>query len=158
MSQGDYLEMAEKAKAGKGAAERQVTETLEKERQEIQAKLAQIPTYDFVGMEVGTKAFGRGKIISQEVEYLTVLVREQEKKFALPGCLIQGFLIPDDQSIVENYKRRQELLKELKALEKMAPPRKRPATETASIMKKTVICLWEQRITSLHIVSARIFL
>lgn len=108
LSQGDYLEMAEKAKAEKEEAE----------RQEIQAKLDQIPAYDFVGMEVGTKAFGKGKIISQEGEYLTVLVREQEKKFALPGCFVQGFLIPDDKEIVENLRMGQDLKKRLIDLEK----------------------------------------
>ena len=118
LSQGDYLEMAEKAKAEKEEAERQAAETLEKERQEIQAKLDQIPAYDFVGMEVGTKAFGKGKIISQEGEYLTVLVREQEKKFALPGCFVQGFLIPDDKEIVENLRMGQDLKKRLIDLEK----------------------------------------
>ena len=118
LSQGDYLEMAEKAKAEKEEAERQAAETLEKERQEIQAKLDQIPAYDFVGMEVGTKAFGKGKIISQEGEYLTVLVREQEKKFALPGCFVQGFLIPDDKEIVENLRMGQDLKKRLIGLKK----------------------------------------
>ena len=118
LSQGDYLEMVEKAKAEKEEADRQAAETLEKERQEIQAKLDQIPTYDFVGMEVGTKAFGKGKIISQEGEYLTVLVREQEKKFSLPGCFIQGFLIPDDKEIVENLRMGQDLKKRLIDLEK----------------------------------------
>ena len=69
-------------------------------------------------MEVGTKAFGKGKIISQEGEYLTVLVREQEKKFALPGCFVQGFLIPDDKEIVENLRMGQDLKKRLIDLEK----------------------------------------
>lgn len=118
LSRGDYLETAEKAKAEKEEAERQAAEAHEKERQKILSQLDQLPAYDLVGMEVGTKAFGRGKIISQEGEYLTVLVREQEKKFALPGCFIQGFLIPDDKRIVENFRTQQTLRKRLAELDK----------------------------------------
>ena len=123
LSQGDYLEMAEKAKAEKEEAERREAEALEKERREIQARLDRLPAYDFTGMEVGTKAFGRGKIIRQDGEYLTVLVKEQEKKFSLPGCFVQGFLIPDDHEIVENLRTQQDLRKKLAELDKIKPGR-----------------------------------
>ena len=46
------------------------------------------------------------------------MVREQEKKFALPGCFVQGFLIPDDKEIVENLRMGQDLKKRLIDLEK----------------------------------------
>lgn len=118
LSQGDFLEMAETIKTEKEKAEKAESEAFEKARQEILDQLAQLSTYDFIGMEVGTKVFGRGKIIGQDGDYLLVEVRGQQKKFVLPGCFTQAFLIPDDQGIVETYKRRQTLLEQLKTLEK----------------------------------------
>ena len=118
LSQGDFLETAEKMRAEKEEAARKEAEALEKERQEILTQLGQLPSYDFVGMEVKTKVFGKGKIISREGDYLTVLARGQERKFVLPGCFVQGFLIPEDAAIVENLKKEQELKKKLAETDK----------------------------------------
>lgn len=84
---------------------------------EIKAEMAALPEYEFVGMEFGTRAFGRVKIIRREGDYLFFAARGAEKKFALPGCVVNGFLIPDDASVVENYKKRLELAEELKKIQ-----------------------------------------
>ena len=84
---------------------------------EIKAEMAALPDYDFVGMEFGTRAFGRVKITRREGDYLFFEAKGAEKKFALPGCVVNGFLIPDDASLVENYKKRLELAEELKKIQ-----------------------------------------
>lgn len=117
LSRGSYLVTVKKVKSGKKEAERKAAEALEKERGEILAGLDRIPEHDLIGMEVGTKAFGRGRIVRREGNYLTVSVGDREKKFVLPGCFIQGFLIPDDPDIVENCRRRQHLSERLKTIE-----------------------------------------
>lgn len=116
----DYLEKVERLRAEKAAAEQQKKEEVEAGRKAIQEQLDALPEYDFTGMVFSTRAFGKVTIKRQEGNYLVFDARGAEKRFALPGCIVQGFLIPDDQSVVENYKRRQELLEQLKALEKRA--------------------------------------
>lgn len=81
-----------------------------------------MPDYDFTGMEMGTKSFGRVKILSHEGDKLKFEARGAIKIFMLPTCIVQGFLIPDDPAVLENYKRRQELQEKLKALEKERLP------------------------------------
>lgn len=116
----DYLEKVEKLRAEKAEAEQQEKESVEEERKVLQEQLNALPEYDFTGMAFSTRAFGKVMIKRQEGNYLIFDARGSEKKFALPGCIVQGLLIPDDQNVVENYKRRQELLEQLKALEKRA--------------------------------------
>ena len=116
----DYQEKVERLRAEKAAAEQQEKEEVEAGRKAIQEQLDALPEYDFTGMAFSTRTFGEVTIKRQEGKYLVFDVRGMEKRFALPGCIVQGFLIPDDQSVVENYKRRQELLEQLKALEKRA--------------------------------------
>ncbi len=118
LCRGDLLEKEKKRRAEREEQARKAAEETERERQELLARLARIPEYDFEGMEVGTRAFGRGQIIRREGDYLIVSVRGQEKRFALPGCIVQGFLIPDDKSIAENLALRQTILSRLAEIEK----------------------------------------
>ena len=116
----DYLEKVERLRAEKAAAEQREKESVEAERRALQEQLDALPENDFTGMEFSTRAFGKVTIKRQEGEYLFFDARGTEKQFALPGCIVQGFLIPEDQSIVNNYKRHQNLLEQLKTLEKRA--------------------------------------
>lgn len=116
LQQGDFLETAERMNKEKEDLKRREKEQAEEERRQLAARLEVLPAYDFVGMEVNTRAFGRGRILQQEGNYLTVLVRGQEKKFALPDCFIQGYLIPDDPSVTETLKEEKELRMRLKQL------------------------------------------
>ena len=116
----DYLEKVERIRAEKAAAEQEAQESLEAEIKAVEAELAVLTDYDFTGMELSTRAFGRVTIKRQEGEYLFFDARGTEKAFSLPGCIVQGFLIPDDAQVVEDYKRRESLQNKLKELKKKA--------------------------------------
>ena len=88
-----------------------------------QAELNALPTCDFTGMEMRTKAFGRVKILRQEENRLKFEVNGVEKTFALPACIAQGFLIPDDPAVIAAFQRRQELEEKLKSLQKNGLPK-----------------------------------
>lgn len=116
----DYLEKIERIRAEKATAEQEAQESLETEIKAVEDELAALPDYDFTGMELSTRAFGRVTIKRQEGEYLFFDARGTEKTFALPGCIVQGFLIPDDAQVVEDYKRRESLQDKLRELKKKA--------------------------------------
>lgn len=116
----DYLDKAAQMKAEREAAERNERAALQAAMDELKTELDALPVYDFTGMDMETKAFGRVTILSHEGNRLRFRVGEAEKAFALPGCILQGFLIPDDQSVIEAFKRRKELEDQLKLLEKSA--------------------------------------
>ena len=113
-----YHEKAAQMRAEKEQEERDEKVARQAKINEVEAELAFLPTYEFAGKEMGTKGFGRVTILRQEGNYLIFNAKGMEKKFALPGCVIQGFLIPDDPKIVEVFKRRETLLKKLEQLRK----------------------------------------
>ena len=88
------------------------------------AELEALPTYDFTGMEMDTRSFGRVKILQQEGNRLRFAVNGTVKTFSLPGCIVNGFLIPEDAGIVDTFRRRQALEERLKSLEKNGLPKK----------------------------------
>lgn len=119
----EYVEKARQMQAEKEEAKRSEEAKLQAAMDEVKAELESLPAYDFTGMEMGTKAFGRVKILEQEADRLKFEARDAVKMFSLPGCIVQGFLIPDDPGIVETFKRRQELQEKLKLLEKGGLPK-----------------------------------
>ncbi len=119
----EYVEKARQMQAEKETAQRRAEEDLQAAMEEVRQELAALPEIDFTGMEMNTRAFGRVKILSQEGDHLKFEARGTVKTFALPGCIVQGFLIPDDKSILETFKRRQELAEQLKLLEKNGLPK-----------------------------------
>ena len=114
----DYLEKIRKLREEKEAAEREAEETLSSEIQSVRERLDALPHDDFTGRTVATKAFGSVTIDRQEGDYLFFEVNGIEKKFQLPGCVLQGFLIPEDPAVIERCRRLQALRDELRALEK----------------------------------------
>ena len=100
-----------------------VAEALEAEIMLAETELAALPVYDFAGEKMDTKAFGRVTILRQEGNYLTFEAGGRERTLALPGCVAQGFLIPDDPWIVENCKKCQELEMQLAELRKLRDQR-----------------------------------
>ncbi len=114
----DYLQKVQQMRAEKARAAEEAQEKAAAEMKKIQDELATLPEYDFNGLEMGTKAFGRVVIKRHEGEYLTFDTPAGEKTFALPNCILQGFLIPDDPDVQKVLKRRQELKKELMDLQK----------------------------------------
>jgi len=73
----------------------------------VHAKLNALPTCDFTDMEMRTKAFRRVKILRQEENQLKFEVNGIKKTFALPACIAQGFLIPDEPAVITAFQRRQ---------------------------------------------------
>ena len=114
----EYLEKARHMKAEKEEAKRKEEAALKEELESIQSELDSLPAYDFTGMEMRTRSFGRVKIISQEGNFLKFKAKGEDREFALPGCITRGFLIPEDNEIIESFRRRQELEDRLKLLEK----------------------------------------
>ena len=88
-----------------------------------QAELESLPAYDFTGMEMNTRSFGRVKILQQEGNRLRFEVNGAIKTFSLPGCIVNGFLIPEDAAIVDVFQHRQALEARLKSLEKDGLPK-----------------------------------
>lgn len=115
-----YQEKVCRMQEEKEEKERSEWQVFRDEWNAVKSEMDSLPVYDFTGMEMGTKAFGRVKIISHEGEYLKFEANGVMKTFALPLCIVQGFLIPDDPKIVEVFKRRQELAGQLKMLEARA--------------------------------------
>ena len=101
-----------------GAGENHLGEILMKLRAELEA----LPAYDFTGMEMDTRAFGRVKILCQEGNRLKFEANGGVKAFSLPGCIVNGFLIPSDAGVVESFLRRQAREERLRSLEKNGLP------------------------------------
>lgn len=60
------------------------------EEVEVRESLTKVPSVN--GRKVQHKAFGTGKITSQDGRYLTVQFDSISKKFALPGVVVNGYL------------------------------------------------------------------
>ena len=127
----EYVEKARQMKAEREEAKCIQEAALQEAISGVKAEIDALPTYDFTGMEMETKAFGRVKILGQEGERLQFEVRGAVKMFSLPGCIVQEFLIPDDPDIIKTYQRRQELQEKLKSLEKNGLP-KEEASDSGS--------------------------
>ena len=103
------------------ARERQAA-ALQAAKDGVRAELEALPVYDFTGMEMDTRAFGRVKILCQEGNRLKFEANGGVKAFSLPGCIVNGFLIPSDAGVVESFRRRQALEERLRSLEKNGLP------------------------------------
>jgi len=109
----DFRERAEMMQTEREEIKRREEEARQAEIEGLRSQIAAIPECDFVGMEFGTRAFGRVKITRREGDYLFFEARGTEKKFVLPGCIVQGFLVPDDKAVVENFIMKQKLMDRL---------------------------------------------
>lgn len=113
----DYLEKAEEMRVSRAKIEQERKAETAARLEQIRTELAALPQYSFEGMEMSAKAFGRVVIKRQEGEYLVFDTPAGEKIFALPNCILQGFLIPDDKRIIETLERRTDLLQQQKELQ-----------------------------------------
>ena len=112
----EYKEAMVRQRAEQKEAERLRQAARLQEREKIMAELKALPDVDFTGMEMNTKAFGRVRILQQDGNYLLFDVNGVTKKFVLPGCILQGFLVPDDPEITRLLRKKLELTEKLKAL------------------------------------------
>ncbi len=111
-----YVEAAERMKAEREAVAQKREEELKGRREALERQLAALPQVDLTGMTVGTKAFGQVTVQRQEGGYLFFEARGAVRKFALPGCVLQGFVIPNDPAVAEALRRREALEQELAQL------------------------------------------
>lgn len=116
-----YTDRVRQLRDEREALRRTEAAALQAEIDSARAALDALPTYDFTGMEMATKAFGRVTIRSQEGNRLQFEANGAVRSFALPGCIADGFLIPEDAHIIDVFRRRQQLEAQLKALEKGLP-------------------------------------
>ena len=118
-----YTERVQRLRDERDSEKQSEAAALQTAIESVQAELNALPTCDFTGMEMRTKAFGRVKILRQEENRLKFEVNGVEKTFALPACIAQGFLIPDDPAVIAAFQRRQELEEKLKSLQKNGLPK-----------------------------------
>ena len=79
-------------------------------------RAAKIPKLQ--GKKVTHQAFGKGEITVQDGRYLTVEFPSVTKKFALPGCIVNGFLdISGGQKIVEAVNRMEDVAQKYRDVE-----------------------------------------
>jgi len=112
-----YLKKALEMREAREKAEEAGKAEAEARLEQIREELASLPLYSFQGMEMSTKAFGRVTIKRHEGDYLVFDTPAGEKTFALPNCILHGFLIPDDRAIIETLKRRAALLQQQKEIQ-----------------------------------------
>lgn len=70
-------------------------EKTEEQLEEVQEQVKEIQIPSMLRMTVSHKAFGEGKVTEHEGRYLTVEFKEQTRKFALPGAVVNGYLTFD---------------------------------------------------------------
>lgn len=70
-----------------------------------------------MGLKVYHKKFGDGEIASQDGKYIEVKFSDVVKKFVLPGCIADKFLVVDDESVLDYYVKSNEIHKKRMATE-----------------------------------------
>lgn len=79
-------------------------EILESELAEKRQTLDELPEIHLVGVQVKHKMFGKGQVINQNGSYIEVAFAHKDAKFILTKAFIDGFLVSDDASILEQCK------------------------------------------------------
>ena len=94
-----------------GESEKQ-REALKKQHEELQRDLEEqyaeqkkLGTQEAIGMMVTHRKFGKGKVTREDGRYIEVTFDKLSKSFVLPGAIAGGFLIPEDESLIEFYKK-----------------------------------------------------
>ena len=70
--------------------EERETAAMQAAKLSLEEKKAAVP--ELTGQKAVHKSFGEGTVISQDGKYLTVSFEKAQKKFALPGALVNGYL------------------------------------------------------------------
>ena len=86
---------------------------------EVHEQLRQLPAIDLVGRTFSTRAYGHVTVIRREGNFLVFPYQGTEKRAALPGCITQGTLVPDDPDVREIYRQYGMVLEYMNRLEKM---------------------------------------
>ena len=91
-------------------------EMLQDEIDAIEKQISDLPAVRLEGTKVKTKAFGEVVIDRQDGNYITFTAQGKEKQFALPDCVVKGFVIPEDPAVIEQCSRIAEKLGEIEKL------------------------------------------
>ncbi len=91
-------------------------EELQDHMDDIQAEIDALPAYDFTGKTVQTKLYGAMKVEKHEGSYLAFTAEGKLREFVLPGCVVNGFVVPEDPAVVEKCRKEAELLEKLQKL------------------------------------------
>ena len=91
----------EKIRDAKARALQQELEEIEEKIETLRDEVSALPPLLLVGRSVSTKAFGEGVIESQEGNYVCVNCQGKKIDFALPNCMLDGYVDPHDEEIVQ---------------------------------------------------------
>ncbi len=80
-------------------------DALQRDLEEQQAEQKKLGVQSALGMAVNHRKFGKGKVTREDGRYIEVTFDKLTKTFVLPGAIAGGFLMPDDASLIEFYKK-----------------------------------------------------
>ncbi|MCR5674133.1 MAG: hypothetical protein K6G16_00340 [Lachnospiraceae bacterium] len=78
---------------------------LQRDLEEQQAQQKKLGEREAHGMAVRHKKFGVGRVTKEDGRYIEVTFDRLTKTFVLPGAIAGGFLIPEEEGLIEYYKR-----------------------------------------------------
>ncbi|MBR1708898.1 MAG: hypothetical protein IJ719_08735 [Clostridia bacterium] len=108
---------AQQAERAKRAEELQARlNQMQDEIDAIQEEIDALPIVDLTGKTVQTKLYGPVTVELHEGSYLSFTAEGKKREFALPGCVVNGFVIPEDQVVVERYRKEAELQEKIQKL------------------------------------------
>lgn len=115
----DTMAAVEKARAQRASERMKQRIELQLQLNQVREQIRELPAYNLVGKEFTTRAYGKVTIDRREGNFLVFKHRGTEKRVALPGCIVQGLLVPEDEEIREAYRQYGMLLEYLDRLEKV---------------------------------------
>jgi len=113
-----YRESVAQIRKEKELEKQSVRDAIQAQMDEIQAEMEAFPDCEFVGRKWKTKAFGIVTILRREGDYLYFEAGGVERQFLLPGCIAQGFLVPEEAELVAQFQTMQMLQSKKKELQK----------------------------------------
>ncbi len=90
---------------------------MQSRRDAITKQIGDLPTPNMVGQHFRSSAFGEVEAIRQEDGRLTIRAGNSEKRMALPMSILQGFLVPLNDSTLARYEQERTLLNQRHTLE-----------------------------------------
>lgn len=89
---------------------------LQDEVDALEQEIAALPVLDFAGKTIRTKAFGEVAVNRQEGNYLYFTKEGKERFYVLPKCITNGFVVTEDQDLMERCVNETELLDKIDKL------------------------------------------
>ncbi|MCR5656264.1 MAG: hypothetical protein K6G06_02265 [Butyrivibrio sp.] len=80
-------------------------EEMHKELETLDGESDALGDKSAVDLEITHEKYGNGKIVKQDGKYIEVKFSNVVKKFVLPGAIADGYLMLDDEDLLEYYKK-----------------------------------------------------